>query len=191
MTLGSTAKVQLSGKYALSQRYAGFFGMFISPLPGDTGMAGAISQMAVSEGGTFAFVAVIHTVPLGRLNAALEAHYSNIRIRDKTDFALYRLRPVLEFVLLPKSLSVYVAWNSLSVGGGVSNFRNTFGTDVRRTLGYPDFGINGLVNLGDQAVWLNLQFLAMNGSLKSLRGSNDDVVPVLRLSYQRNLFGSP
>jgi hypothetical protein len=181
-------KVKGSGRYTTNKKFGGLFSFHVSPAPSDTGRIAAVNQMLVTEGGTYAFgLHLLYSIN-NSIHFSLRGYYNNVRIKDMSSFGTYRVRPSAEVVLWPKKFSLYAGWTMLSVGGGSDDFVETFGS-IDRSFGYADIGVYGQIDFPlREFIFIDLQFLLVNGSLKSLKDTNDDVIPIFRVGYQYDLL---
>jgi hypothetical protein len=81
-------------------------------------------------------------------------------------------------------------WNVLSVLNDNDQFSAFFHTNGKSTFGYPEIDIAGIVNFdntGKQQIKISFDMICNNGDAKMLYGSNDKVIPYVKVGFVTSL----
>jgi hypothetical protein len=90
----------------------------------------------------------------------------------------------VEYVIFQKQLSVYLDGHLLSNQENIADYEAFFGKGTERTFVYAAPGVR--VKFSDK-LFVDLEMLILNNDMKTLRGTDDGILPIIRLGFSQTV----
>ena len=153
------------------------------------------STLFINEASKFGFTSVFsYPVVSDKLAVNLGVNFLGKALKPDSvttvSSSIFQGKIGLECVPLPRVLSVYINFNTLTVADHVKDFE-TYYTYSKSHKSYIDFGARLYLDIVPASngfqLFIDLNFIAQNGDVKGITKNDDPVIPIIKVGIKKSI----